>query len=120
MEPEKYNSAYNTEIKVNPPSLQNPTSIVIESMLDSTGKSYTPTNYIALNDNVTNIDNLDKGMISSIQMLKPKQEEGFEPHDKLQFTNVPETPPDFFTKFYIGSITIVGLYIFYRIMVKNK
>jgi hypothetical protein len=29
-------------------------------------------------------------------------------------------PRDFFTKVYVGSITIVGLYAFYRIMVKYR
>lgn len=123
MEPAKFNSAYNSTISVKPQNLDNiSTSFVLETN-ENEGLNI-PQNYVAITDNVINIDKLDNGFITNIEMAKSsdtrKIQENFESSSTLQYQTIQQTGPDIITKFYIGSMTIVGLYIFYRIMVKNK
>jgi hypothetical protein len=127
MDPINYDSAYNSSLasSISLPDLGNtPTSFVIESTLNPTTKTYSPQNYVALTD-TPSFAKLDKGSLSNVQVLpkpdlKPSfTKEGFENNHKLQFEVISQEP-DFVAKFYLGSITVVGLYIFYRIMVKNK
>ena len=127
MDSTNYDSAYNSSLSssIRLPDLGNtPTSFVIESTLNPTTKTYSPNNYVALTDNTSSLTKLDNGSLSNVQVLpKPESKpsftkEGFE-NQKLQFAVISQEP-DFITKFYLGSITVVGLYIFYRIMVKNK
>ena len=128
MDPINYDSAYNSSLasSISLPNLGiTPTSFVIESSLNPSTNTYSPQNYVALTDDTTGIQKLDKGSLSNIQILpKPIQKpsftkEGFENNQKLQFAVISQEP-DFVTKFYLGSMTVMGLYIFYRIMVKNK
>lgn len=128
MDPTNYVSAYNSSLasSISLPDLGNTsTSFVIESTLNPSANTYSPQNYVALTDNTTSLGKLDKGFLSNVQVLpKPIQKptftkEGFENNQKLQFEVISQEP-DFIAKFYLGSITVVGLYIFYRIMVKNK
>ena len=121
MEPAKFNSAYNSTISVKPQNLDNiSTSFVLETN-ENEGLNI-PQNYVAITDNVIN-DKLDNGFITNIEMAKSldtrKIQENFE-SSSLHYQTIQQTGPDIITKFYIGSMTIVGLYIFYRIMVKNK
>ena len=131
MDPTNYDSAYNSSLasslasSISLPDLGNTsTSFVIESTLNPTTKTYSPQNYVALTYNTTSLAKLDNGVLSNVQVLpKPESKpsftkEGFE-NQKLQFAVISQEP-DFVTKFYLGSITVVGLYIFYRILVKNK
>ena len=128
MDPIQYDSAYNSSLSssIRLPDLGNtPASLVIESTLNPITKTYSPQNYVALTDNTTSLGKLDNGSLSDVQVLpKPASKpsftkEGFENNQKLQFAVISQEP-DFVTKFYLGSITVVGLYIFYRILVKNK
>ena len=131
MEPKNYDSAYNTTFSIKPDNLGNtPTQFAIEPSPTISTRAYSPLNYVALTDNVINIDKLDTGMISNIEESKPVNsdrpmvitKEMFENKNmKLKYEAVSQlNEPTYIAKFYLGSITVVGLYIFYRILVKNK
>lgn len=125
MNPSTFNSAYITKIPVTLPSLGNTlTNFVIEpSPTIQQSKMYSSNqNFVALTDNVINVDRLDLGQISNIQefdSITPVKE-SFDNINLNITKNMNIQEPEFVTKFYIGSITIVGLYIFYRLLVKNK
>ncbi len=131
MEPKNYDSAYNTTFSIKPNNLGNtPTQFMIEPSPTISTRTHSSPNYVALTDNIINIDKLDTGMISNIEESKQSRnaqpmiitKEMFENKNmKLNYEAVSQlNEPTYIAKFYLGSITVVGLYIFYRILVKNK
>ena len=125
MTPFPFDSAYNTTISVAPPNLGNTlTNFAIEpSPTIQQSKMYSSNqNFVALTDNVINVDQFDRGQISNIQGFGSdiSAKESFDSINLNSAKRIDIQDPELATKFYIGSITVIGLYIFYRILVKNK
>ena len=124
MNPFPFDSAYSSKISIAPPNLGNTlTQFAIESAPSISSKIYSPKNYVALTDNIINIDKLDIGAISNIQEYAHGLSSNTESFDTLNLEiakSLGIQEPEFATKLYIGSITVIGLYIFYRLLVKNK
>ena len=124
MNPFPFDSAYSSTISIAPPNLGNTlTQFAIEPSPTIRSKMYSPQNYVALTDNVINIYKLDIGAISNIQEYADGLSSQVEPFDNINLEmaqNLGIVEPEYVTKFYIGSITVIGLYIFYRILVKNR
>lgn len=120
-QPATFDSAYNTTIDVTPRNLGNiPATISID--LSQTSNP----NYMVLTEEPT--QKLDKGVFTNIEEypLSPKEiieiTESFgNKMQELEYSKLTHQGTSCnITKFYIGSITIVGLFIFYRMLVKNK
>ena len=121
MEPKNINTAYT--VSSNMPQTNNYSKSVSNISIEHPPYRGEPTHFIAVADsmqntgNITNIDNSNAR----------KYSENFENNLNQQYTVITEhnfknslLDNSYITKFYIGSISIVGLYIFYRILVKNK
>lgn len=120
-QPATFESAYNTTIEVTPRNLGNiPATISID--LSQTSNP----NYMVLTEETTR--NFEKGIFTNIEEypLSPREiieiTESFgNKMQELEYSKLTHQNTSCnITKFYIGSITIVGLFIFYRMLVKNK
>ena len=122
MEPKSINTAYT--VSANMPLSHNLGKNVANISIEKPPYRGEPCHFIATADlpqktgNIVNIDNT----------FTQKYNENFENVLNQKYTVITEhnfnndslLNNSYITKFYIGSISIVGLYIFYRILVKNK
>ena len=100
-------------------SFINPTSIIIQQDLDG---------YIALKDENSNYGN--SGVITKfIDVINQDPDKAISVNasvrnidlkDFIVVDNGKILNDDVVTKFYVGSLYVIGLYVFYRILVKNN